>query len=200
MDKEYLRKGGVNLKITCHVVLDLIPLVKDGVASSDSVKIVEEHIEDCECCREEFETFESTSIEDSNVKDEKIIFDIKRSIFITQIIILLVGAIGGIAMTNTMGMFYNFLIMPVIGGLGYFRFKEKWKMVPIAVFALSYLWQLSTMIIQGGLFVEEVFLGVALKALYYPVYFSSIYTFLVLLGVVIGKLLYFAFGKEKYVQ
>ena len=32
------------MNISCDIILDLIPLVKDGVASEDSVKIVHEHI------------------------------------------------------------------------------------------------------------------------------------------------------------
>ncbi len=188
MDKNFFGKGGISLKISCEVVLDLIPLVKDGVGSSDSSSLVNDHIKTCESCRSEFEAFEGVKNEQPGIKDEKIIFDIKRSIFITQLIILFAGAIVGAALSNSMGMFYNFLIMPIIGGLGYITFKKKWWLVPALVFVLSYLWQFISVIIEGGF---------ALEALYYPVFLSSIYTFLVFLGIVISELLHFTFKKER---
>lgn len=41
-------------KISCEVCLDLIPLVKDNVASEDSMNLVQEHIQECESCKNEF--------------------------------------------------------------------------------------------------------------------------------------------------
>ena len=38
-------------KISCEICKDLIPLVKDGIASEDSVAAVEEHIKECENCK-----------------------------------------------------------------------------------------------------------------------------------------------------
>lgn len=187
MDKSFSRKGGISLKISCEVILDLIPLVKDGVGSSDSCNLVNDHIRTCESCRSEFEAFEGIKNEEHHIKDEKIIFDIKRRIFITQLIILLAGAIVGVALSNSMGMFYNFLIMPIVGGLGYITLKKKWWSVPTLVFILSYLWQFVRGIIEGGF---------ALEAFYHPLFLSGIYTFLVFLGIVICELLHFTFKKE----
>lgn len=188
MDKNFFGKGGIDLKLSCEVVLDLIPLVKDGVASGDSSEIVNNHIKTCESCRNEFEAFEGVKDNLYDIKDKKIIFDIKRSIFITQLIILLAGAIVGVALSNSMGMFYNFLIMPIIGGVGYITLKEKWWLVPILVFILAYLWQFISGVAQGG-FVLEVF--------YHPLFLSSIYTVLVFLGIVICELLHFTFKREE---
>jgi len=42
-------------EISCDMCMDLIPLVKDGVASPDSVAAVEGHIAGCEECREYYE-------------------------------------------------------------------------------------------------------------------------------------------------
>ena len=39
-------------KITCDIVKDLIPLYVDNVLSGDSKKLVEEHLQSCEECRE----------------------------------------------------------------------------------------------------------------------------------------------------
>jgi predicted anti-sigma-YlaC factor YlaD len=42
------------IEISCQVCLDLIPLVKDNVASEDSKKLVLEHIRQCEACKDEY--------------------------------------------------------------------------------------------------------------------------------------------------
>lgn len=38
-------------KITCDMCMDLMPLVKDGIASADSREAVEAHLEACAVCR-----------------------------------------------------------------------------------------------------------------------------------------------------
>ena len=38
-------------KITCDICMDLMPLVRDGVVSEDSVTAVMNHISDCEDCK-----------------------------------------------------------------------------------------------------------------------------------------------------
>lgn len=41
-------------KISCDIIKDLLPLYIDGVCSSDSVDIIEEHIRECPLCEAEF--------------------------------------------------------------------------------------------------------------------------------------------------
>lgn len=176
------------MNISCDVILDLIPLVKDGVASNDSTILVNEHINSCENCKAEFETFDNIKIDQAPIKDEKIICAIKRSIFMTQTIILVIGAIVGIALTNSMGMFYNFIIMPIIGGVSFIAFKRKWYFAPLAIFLLTYLWQTIIGIVLGGF--DWIIL-------YSGLIYSIIYTVLVVLGVAIAMLLKFAFKKER---
>lgn len=175
------------MNIPCNVILDLIPLVKDGVASDDSTMIVREHIKNCKSCKSEFETFQCNNIEQTRIKDEKIILDIKRSIFITQLIILIVGATIGVALSNSMGMFYNFLIMPIIGSVSFIAFKSRWHLTLIGIFILTYLWQTTMGVVSSGF---------AWVPLYSGLYYSIIYTILVGLGIVITMLLKFAFKKE----
>ncbi|MEQ8198845.1 MAG: zf-HC2 domain-containing protein [Clostridiaceae bacterium] len=176
------------MKLSCDIIRDLIPLVKDGVASEDSTDIVREHILSCQCCKEEFDTFESIKFEEATIKDAKVISAIKRSIFIWRLTILLIGAAVGAALSNSMGMFYNFLIMPVIGGIGLITFKKKWYWTPVAAFVITYLWQTIKSIIMGGF---------ELAAVYSGLYYSCIYTFLVLTGTLITALLQFELRKER---
>lgn len=174
------------MNISCNIILDLIPLVKDGVASEDSVAIVNKHIKNCQSCRTEYEIFENTNIEQTSIRDEKIILAIKRSVFISQLIILIAGAFIGVALSNSMNMFYNFLIMPAVGSISLIVFKKKWYLSPIAIFILTYLWQT----------IESIILeGVQWYSLYVGLYYSVIYTVLVIIGIVITMLLKFAFKR-----
>ncbi|MDF2673379.1 MAG: hypothetical protein K0R09_1644 [Clostridiales bacterium] len=176
------------LNISCNIILDLIPLVKDGVASIDSTNLVNEHVKSCESCKAEFDSFENICIETPSIKDEKIIFDIKRSIFITQVIILISGAIVGVALSNSMNMFYNFIIMPITGAISFITFNRKCYLAVIAVFILSFTWISVGEIISGGF---------RWTALYGGLFFSLIYALLIGIGVVIAILLKFAFKKER---
>ncbi len=49
-------------KVTCSVISDLIPLYVDNAASSDSCRLVEEHLEECKFCRAEYETMKKTVV------------------------------------------------------------------------------------------------------------------------------------------
>lgn len=173
------------MSVSCQVILDLIPLVKDNVASEESNVLVLEHIYECECCRLEFENYNVETLDSLN--DKKIIASIKRRLLVIGIIILIAGSLIGVALTNSFGILYNFLIMPVIGASGYMTLKRKWYLVPAGIFMLSYLWIFINGILSDGFTIE---------ALYYPVYLSIMYAFLVLLGTLIARLLSFALKKE----
>lgn len=173
--------------MNCNVILDLIPLVKDGVASVDSASLVHQHIKICPSCMAEYEGVEITRLEQAAIKDEKIIYAIKQRIFITQLIILTVGAMIGVALSNSMAMFYNLIIMPVIGGIALLMFKKKWYIALLFIFTLTYLWQTISVIVVDGF---------TWYALYPGLFYSTIYTFLVGLGMIISILLSFTFSKE----
>lgn len=40
------------MKNNCDIIRDLLPLYVDGICSQDSAKLVEEHLTDCQSCRE----------------------------------------------------------------------------------------------------------------------------------------------------
>jgi len=174
------------LNINCNVILDLIPLVKDGVASNESTLFVNEHVKQCATCKTELDAFEAIKIESLILKDQKIIFDIKRSVYISQIVILAIGAILGITLSSSMGMFYNFIIMPIIGGISFIVFKRKWIVAALAIFVVTYLWQTVLVMAENGLSLTGLTVGL---------YYSAVYAFLVVLGTVIARLLRFAFEK-----
>lgn len=41
------------MNISCEIIKDLLPLYHDSVCSDDSRKLVEEHLQCCETCRDE---------------------------------------------------------------------------------------------------------------------------------------------------
>lgn len=178
-----------NQRISCDVCLDLIPLVRDKVASDDSTFLVLEHIKNCESCRAELVNM---NIPDEAVTDDKkILKSIKKSIFLTGIVFVVFGALLGVYLSNSMGMFYNFLIMPIVGTCGYLVLKRRWYYTPFGVMVLSYIWVFFQNITDGALsqgFTFEIFTA--------PMFLSIIYAGLVLLGAAIAALMKFAFKRE----
>ena len=45
------------MKLPCDVVTDLITIYHDRMAGEETIKAVEEHLEDCEVCRELYESY-----------------------------------------------------------------------------------------------------------------------------------------------
>lgn len=175
------------IDISCEIIEDLLPLVKDGVASQESIDLVKDHIEKCQFCRQEMVFLQTMTDGSSDLKDEEILKNIKRKLVFGQMTILVIGTIIGIALTYTMGVFYNIALMPLLGALSYISLKEKWYLTPLAIVGLSYLWQIGESIIAGYF---------SWSILYGALIMTGIYGGLTLLGVLIGLLLKFAWGRE----
>jgi hypothetical protein len=178
-----------NTTISCDVCLDLIPIVKDNVASADSSTLVYAHIKTCESCRAQF-TSTLTNFNDT-VDDKKIINAIKKSFYFTGFIFIACGALIGIYLSNSNDVFYNFLIMPMVGACGYLTLKEHFTLVPVSIFVLSYIGQMIQTILDGALSS-----GFKVELFYHPLFFSIIYVCLTIVGIFIATLLKFAFRKE----
>lgn len=195
MAKIYIRTGGTyvnmeNNNISCEVCRDLIPLVRDHVASDDSSALVYEHIKTCEGCRVEFHN--AVTYLDTTIDDNKIIKAIKKSLYCTAFTFIVIGALIGIYLSNSSGVFYNFLIMPVVGACAYLTLNKKSYFVTLVVFVLSYVWQFVQNLYDGALSN-----GFRLELFYTPLFFSFIYVCLTIIGMVIAALLKYAFRKEE---
>ena len=172
-------------KISCDICVDLIPLVKDEVASEDSKHAVLEHIKSCENCRKLYG--EEMIFEKS---DAKIISKIKNHLIKISLVIITLGVLLGISISANQFMFYNILIMPIIGGIAYFSLKKKALYACVSVFVIVYLrWLYDS-------------LGYALKgdfmqAFVPPFWWAFIYFGLMMFGVLISALLCFGFRKEQ---
>lgn len=175
--------------ITCDICQDLMPLAKDGVASEDSTKAVEDHLKNCPACSE---LYQNESIEVENIDDHRILAQIRKRLYLVGLAVAFLGALIGLVLTGGAGLFYNILIMPMIGIIGYFALKKQWYYMPISLFILSYVWLLITNLSEGIL--EETSLGYALLI---PANWALIYTGLAIFGMIIGKLLSISFKKEE---
>ena len=173
-------------KITCDICKDLMPLVKDGIASEDSRLAVAGHVKECEVCKKLYES-KGTDLEESNPDLEQELGRLKRRIQIFSAMLLMFGVFFGLSLTASQEMFYNSLIMPVIGALGYVLFR--WK----AVYQVPLLLLIMQLLIN--------FLGLARGMEYMAVMeiviWVGIYSIFVESGVLVAGLLHFAFRREK---
>lgn len=170
-------------QITCDICMDLLPLVRDGVASEDSVQAVQEHIASCPQCRAMYEEYPP-----SELPDAKITAKIKSKLHTFFVFLISLGIFFGISLLVMGGIFYMALILPVIGGCSYvvYHWKALWKMPLI----LSILFLIAHMItvLQGADFNA---LGI--------VFWVAVITVLTDLGTLIVGLMHFALRKEKSV-
>ena len=171
-------------KITCDICKDLMPLVKDGIASEDSRLAVIEHVKECKNCKKLYETASIEFVE-INPDLERELGKLKRRLQIFSAMLLMFGVFFGLSLTASEEMFYNSLIMPVIGALGYVLFR--WKAVyQVPVLLLIMLLVLNFLEIVRGMEVMPV-MGVVM--------WVGIYTIFVEIGVLVAGLLHFAFRK-----
>ena len=84
------------MKISCDVIRDLLPLYVEDMLSNDSTNIVDEHIEQCESCRDELKKLSGDEVHSCAVNqiENKSIYDTlnkirKRISFKIQITVLI---------------------------------------------------------------------------------------------------------------
>lgn len=169
-------------KITCDMCMDLIPLVQDGVASRDSEEAVLEHIKECPSCSECYNGLEQKP----EINDIRIVSKIRKRISITALIMIGLSVLFGIGLTASKDMFYNIIIMPVIGAVGFVILKNKSYWVSGFVFLIALMWNFIMFAVTET---EDAFLS--------AMTFAFIYTGLCALGTLVAFLLYFAFKKEE---
>lgn len=175
-------------QIVCNVCMDLIPLVKDGIASEESHTLVMSHISICEDCAIAFGNYTE---ENSDMDDVVVLNRIKKRLTIFLLSVIFVGMLFGLVLSDGMGMFYNGLIMPIIGGFGYALFKKRSYLVPLALFLFSFVWIIIREILKGFLTYSTVFDLVIMS-----LWWSGIFALFSAIGVVIAALLNYSFKKE----
>ena len=78
-----------------------------------------------------------------------------KAFFFVGMALLLIGAAVGVALTDSMSMFYNFILMPGVGMLGYWLFRGK-SFCSVGHFSA----ELSVPDPRNGLWLRFVYVGV----------------------------------------
>lgn len=178
-------------KISCDTCLDLIPLVKDGVGSQDSRKLVEDHIETCPECKEVYLESKQIELEDLEIDYDGALTKIKRKLYALAGFILIIGSLVGVSLNDSENMFYNILIMPLLGGVAYLVFAKKAFIMSIFIFIITFIRQATYGYLEG-------FLTNSTEILQEATPISIVFVMFFFVGIVILKLLNIAIygGKE----
>jgi len=172
-------------KITCDMCKDLMPLVTDGIASEDSRRAVEEHVMECEACKALYDGSKQEPSANPNLELE--LAKLKKRLQTFSAMLLMFGVFFGLSLTASEDMFYNSLIMPVLGALGYVLFR--WK----ALYHVPRL-LLVTLLFSNGFGMVR---GMEVMAVMSVVMWVGLYAIFVGIGVLVAGLLHFAFRREK---
>ena len=85
---------GIRFDISCEVCRDLMPLVRDGVASADSEALVRVHTERCGGCRTMLES--ETPPEHSMPDDARVLRRLRWRLLAQSVLFALVGVLGAL--------------------------------------------------------------------------------------------------------
>lgn len=165
--------------ITCDVCRDLMPLVKDGIASADSRLAVERHLESCPSCRARFEN-------PLPADGEKAFAALWNRLRLFAALVMMLCIFVGMDLTGGQGLFYNSLLMPFIGALGFlvFRWKAAYN-IPLLLLAVG--------LVTCGL---NLLRGLEVLDLPSLLWWTVIYSGFAAVGMIIASLLCFALKKE----
>lgn len=123
----------------CDLIMDLMPLAKDGAASGASRTAIEMHLMECPACRELYDTLPDTAVEpdESRVKKtmEKIRERYQRSLLVLGVLSVLVGVL----LTMTRNIAFTVAIFPLVGLGAYFLWRARSLFIPLLVFSASWL-------------------------------------------------------------
>ena len=140
----------------CSVVRDLLALYAEGLVSKESAAFVESHLQGCETCQAELEELKKETHFEQNASklapSEDIFSSVQKKLRLrVQLffaMLLLPGIFWGFGLMMGDNLFYNAVIMPLVGVLGYFVFRQKafyimpsMLLVAHVVFFLLQYWQ-----------------------------------------------------------
>lgn len=164
-------------EISCDVCMDLIPLVRDGVASEDSKNAVDRHICNCPQCA-------AFAVEMPPAVDENKAFHALRSkmrLFFAMLMAF--GIVFGLSLTAGSNLFYNTLIMPVVGAIGY------------GIFGWKALYTLPLLLLVSHAFTNYMGMGAEFLDLPSLLLWTGLYAIFAALGSVAAGLIHLLFRK-----
>lgn len=118
--------------LPCDICRDLLPLVRDGVASEASRRAVEEHVAHCEACRELW----GEEAPPPPLHRERVLGRIRRRLYAWQGAMTAAGLILGMVLANTGQAGYNILLLPVLGAVAQWLSPRRASWLPLLVWGL----------------------------------------------------------------
>lgn len=107
------------------------------------------------------------------------------------IIVIVLGTVLPSLLSHGMNIFYNFLILPVLGLMAYIGVKRMWPIPVFGIFLGTCLWQFVAMGMDG-MFEQKMYLETLTGA----ISIGLISLTLVMMGTALGGLFTYAFGKS----
>lgn len=118
--------------LPCDICRDLLPLVRDGVASEASRRAVEEHVAHCEACRELW----GEEAPPPPLHRDRVLGRIRRRLYAWQGAMTAAGLILGMVLANTGQAGYNILLLPVLGAVAQWLSPRRASWLPLLVWGL----------------------------------------------------------------
>ncbi len=179
----------------CKIVSDLLPLYMEDMVCEETAEFVKNHLSVCEKCKSDFEDikngeaingifYEDTTKQAEEIKPfKKIMKKMNMQMHSISYLLIVFFIFFGFLSMDSANVFYNSLIMPVVGVFGYiiFRFKAFYKL-PILLLVINFF----ACIFK---FADVEFIDIF--------FWTAIFTAFVFVGIIIAFLLHFALRKEK---
>ena len=183
------------MKNECKIVSDLLPLYLENLVCEETENFIKNHLSECEACKKEFEALqngddlkeafkEETTKTVENIKPfKKIMKKMNMQVHSISYLLIIFFIFFGFLSMDSGDVFYNSLIMPIVGVFGYiiFRFRAFYKL-PILLLVINLL---------------ACLLNLADVELYDIFFWTVIFTVFVFAGIIIAFLIHFALRKEK---
>ncbi len=168
--------------IPCGLCMDLIPLVRDGIASEESRQAVERHIQSCAACAA---LYGGEAPPAANA--ERAFRRFRQQTRTFAILLMAFGIFFGVGLTTGANMFYNSLIMPIVGVFGYlvFRWRALYRVPALLLAAHGLLNGFRTIWEKDGLDLLSLLV------------WTGVYIVFAVAGTLAAGLLHYAFRKEK---
>ena len=123
----------------CDLIMDLMPLAKDGAASDASRTAIEMHLMECPACRELYDSLPDTTVEPDEGRVKKTMEKIRDRYHRSLLILGVLGVLLGVLLTMTRNMALSVAIFPMVGLGAYFLWRSRSLVIPLLVFSASWL-------------------------------------------------------------
>ena len=138
-------------RVSCAVVQDLMPLVRDGVASPESEALVKAHIETCTSCRALWDALPAAPAETTLPDDDAVLHKVKARVSLWLLLVVVIGLVLGMALMNSgraVGLI--FVIFPLTCGIARWFDDGVWKLVPVLAAAIALIQSLPNLFAAIG--------------------------------------------------